>query len=68
MRPFALEEAAYQLNQLSLQLGGCSCEATFFNIDKDFIDPSINHTFGLPCIVLDSHLQSSVGGATKWEP
>jgi hypothetical protein len=26
------------------------------------------HTFGLPCFVLDSGLQSGVGGAPKWEP
>ncbi len=26
------------------------------------------HTFGLLCFVLDSHLQSEVGGVPKWEP
>jgi hypothetical protein len=26
------------------------------------------HTFGLPRFVLDSCLQSGVGGAPKWEP
>jgi hypothetical protein len=65
MLPFALKEAAYWLNQLSLQSDGWSCDATFFNVDKDFIDPSIDHTFGLPCFVLDFHLQSGVGGAPK---
>ncbi len=65
---FALKEAAYRLNWLSLRSDGCSCEATFFDVDKDFIDPSTYHTFGLPCFVLDSWLQSGVGGAPKWEP
>jgi len=68
MWPFALKEAAYRLNRLSLRSDGCSCEATFFGVDTDFIDPSIYHSFGLPCFVLDSRLQSGVGGAPKWEP
>ncbi len=68
MWPFALKEAAYRLNWLSLRSDGCSCEATFFNVDTNFIDPSIYHTFRSPCFVLDSRLQSGVGGAPKWEP
>ncbi len=52
MWPFALKEVAYCLNWLSLCSDGQSCEATFFNIDKEFIDPSIYHTFGSPCFVL----------------
>jgi hypothetical protein len=36
---------------------------------KIFIDPSMyHHTFGSPCFVLDSCLQSGVGGVPKWEP
>jgi hypothetical protein len=68
MLPFALKEAAYCLNQLSLHLDSQSCEATFFTVDQDFIDPLMHHTFGSPCFVLDSHLQSGIGGAPKWEP
>jgi len=68
MWPFALKEAAYRLNRLSLRSDGRSCEATFFDVDTDFIDPSIYHSFGSPCFVLDSRLQSGVGGAPKWEP
>ncbi len=37
MWPFALKEAAFWLNRLSLQLDGGSCEATFFNIDADLL-------------------------------
>jgi hypothetical protein len=40
MWPFASKEAAYQLNQLSLRSDGQSCEAIFFNVDKDFINPT----------------------------
>ena len=68
MWPFALEEAAYRLNWLSLRSDGHICEATFFDVDTDFIDPSIYHSFGSPYFVLDSCLQSGVGGAPKWEP
>jgi hypothetical protein len=68
MWTFALKEAAYCLNCLSLCLDSQSCEATFFNIDKDFIDPLTHHTFGSPCFVLNSCLQSDIGNALKWEP
>jgi hypothetical protein len=68
MWPFALKEVAYQFNRLSLQSDGCCCEATFFDVNKDFTDPSMYNTFGSPCFVMDSRLQSDVGGAPKWEP
>jgi hypothetical protein len=68
MWPFALKEASYQLNWLSLCSDGHSCKATFFSIDKDFINISTLHVFGSPCFVLDSRLQSGIGGAPKWEP
>ena len=68
MWPFALKEAAYRLNQLSLRSDGRSCEATFFNIEKDLFDPASLHVFGSPCFVLDSRLQSGIAGPPKWEP
>ena len=58
MWPFALKEAAYRLNRLSLWSDGRSCEATFFDVD----------TIGSPCFVLDSCLQLGVGSAPRWEP
>ncbi len=66
--PFVLKEAAFRLNQLSLQFHGRSCEATFFNIGKDLFDTSTLHVFGSPCFVLDSRLQSGFAGPPKWEP
>jgi hypothetical protein len=39
-----------------------------FDVDTDFIDPSIYHSFGSQCFVLYSRLQLGVGGAPKWEP
>ena len=66
--PFVLKEAAYRLNRLSLRSDGWSCEATFYGTEKDYIDPLVHHTFGLPCFILDSRLQSGIGGAPKWDP
>jgi hypothetical protein len=68
MWPFALNEAAYCLNRLSLRSDGQSCEATFFNIETDLFDPASLHVFGSPCFVLDSRLQSGIAGPPKWEP
>jgi hypothetical protein len=68
MWPFALKEAAFRLNQLSLRSDGGSCEATFFNIDTDLFNPTTHHVFGSPCFVLDSRLQSGIAGPPKWEP
>jgi hypothetical protein len=68
MWPFSLKEAACCLNQLSLQSDGQSCEATFFNVDKDLFNPTTYHVFGSPCFVLDSQLQSGIAGPPKWEP
>ena len=68
MWPFALKEAAYCLNRLSLGSDGRSCEATFFNIDADLFDPATLHVLGSPCFVLDSRLQSGFAGPRKWEP
>ena len=68
MWPFALKEAAYRLNRLSLRLDGRSCESTFFNVETDLFDPASLHVFGSPCFVLDSRLQSGIAGPPKWEP
>jgi hypothetical protein len=68
MWPFALKEAAYRLNRLSLRSDGRSCESTFFNIETDLIDPASLHVFGSPCFALDSRLQSGIAGPPKWEP
>jgi hypothetical protein len=40
MWPLALKEAAYCLNRFSLQSDSQSCEATFFNVNKDLINPT----------------------------
>jgi hypothetical protein len=56
------------LNRLSLRSAGHSCEATFFNIDKDLFNPTALHVFGSLCFVLDSRLQSGIAGPPKWEP
>ncbi|KAL7547062.1 hypothetical protein ACHAWF_010384 [Thalassiosira exigua] len=48
--------------------GEVHAEALFFGATDRPRDPSLFHTFGSPCFVLDSCLQSSVGGVPKWEP
>ena len=68
MWPFALKEAAFRLNKLSIRSDGRSNEATFFKIDSDIIEPSMFHTFGSPCFVLDARLQSGLSTCPKWEP
>jgi hypothetical protein len=68
MWPFALKEAAFWLNRLSLRSDGRSYKATFFNIDKDLFYLTTLHIFGSPCFVLDSRLQSGIAGPPKWEP
>ena len=50
--PFALKEAAYRLNKLSIRSDGRSVEDTFFDIKDNQVDPSLFHTFGCPCFVL----------------
>jgi hypothetical protein len=68
MWPFALKEAAYCLNRLSIRPDGRSCEATFLNVDTNLFDPTTFHVFGSPCFVLDSRLQFGTAGPPKWEP
>ena len=68
MWPFALKEAAFRLNKLSVRKDGRSNEATFFKIDGDIFEQSMFHTFGCPCFVLDARLQSGLGTVPKWEP
>ena len=68
MWPFALKEAAFRLNRLTIRGDGRSNEATFFNVDSDIIEPSTFHTFGSPCFVLDARLQSGLSTVPKWEP
>ena len=46
MWPFALKEAAFFLNKLSIWTDGRINEATFFGIDGNTIDPEMFHTFG----------------------
>ena len=57
MWPFALKEAAYRLNKLTIGDDGRSNEARFVGINVDFIQPSLFHTFGSPCFALDARLQ-----------
>ena len=68
MWPFALKEAAFRFNKLSIWKDGRSNEATFFGIDSNIIEPDMFHTFGCPWFVLDASLQSGLSTCPKWEP
>ena len=65
--PFALKEAAYRLNKLSIDESGRSNEARCFGIQGDMVQTSLFHTFGSPCFALDARLQSGIAGVQKWE-
>jgi len=68
MWPFALKEAAYRLNRLTIDSDGRSNEVKFFGVDHNFVDPALFHVFGSPCFVLNTRLQSGPAGVPKWEP
>ncbi len=68
MWSFALKEAAFWLNRLSLRSDSHSCKATFFDIDKDLFDPTTLHVLASSCFVLDFRLQSGIASRLKWEP
>ena len=64
---FALKEAAFRLNKLSIRSDGRSNEATFFGVNGDIIDPAMFHTFGCPCFVLDARLKYGLSTCPKWK-
>ena len=64
---FALKQAAFRLDRLSIRTDGISNGATFFGIDGILIVPTIFHTFGYPCFVLVARLQSGLCSCPKWE-
>ena len=53
---FALKEAAYRLNRLTIDTDGRSNGDKFFDVDHDFVDPALFHVFGSPCFVLNARL------------
>jgi hypothetical protein len=67
--PLALLAAADRMNHLHIDLDGKTPEMKFSSAANVTTRLRDFHTFGSPCYVLDSRLQSAGGpGAPKWEP
>lgn len=67
--PFALKLAAHIHNHCHVSNTGVSPVALFTSTPTAYESSlDIFHTFGSPCYVLDSRLQSGLGGVPKWEP
>ena len=65
---FALKEAQDCLNQLNDNLKGTIPDMRFSGIAAMNLRLWNFHTFGCPCYVLGSQLQSNPKGVPKWEP
>lgn len=66
--PFALKAAQDRHNQLNIDLQGKSPDMKFSGVAASTFRFRDFHTFGCPCYILDSRLQSSTIGVPNWEP
>ena len=66
--PFALKAAHDCLNQLNVNLDGTTPDMIFSGVAAKNLRLRDFHTFGCPCYVLDSRLQTNQKGVPKWYP
>ena len=66
--PFALKAAQDRLNQLNVDLKGTTPDMRFSGVAAVNLRLRDFHTFGCPCYILDSRLQTNPKGVPKWEP
>ena len=66
--PFAVKCAEDRINNLQVDLNGMTAEMRFSDSPTSKIDLRNYHTFGCPCYILDSRVQSNPKGLPKWEP
>ncbi len=66
--PLALKAAQDCLNQLSIDLNGKTLGMKFPNVAAATLRLHVFHTWGCPCSILDSRLQSNPKAIPKWEP
>src|SRR6056300_1274480 len=66
--PFALKAAQDRLNQLNIDLDGKTPDMKFSGVASMALRLRDFHTFGCPCYILDSRLQTNQKGVPKWEP
>ena len=66
--PFALKAAQDRMNQLNVNLAGTTPDMRFSGVAAKNLRLRDFHTFGCPCYILDSRLQTNPKGVPKWEP
>ncbi|KAL7460839.1 hypothetical protein ACHAXS_001279 [Conticribra weissflogii] len=66
--PLALKAAQDRMNQLTVDLDGKTPEMKFSDVASATIRLCNCHTWGCPCYILDSRLQTNPKGVPKWEP
>ena len=66
--PFALKAAQDRLNQINVNLDGKTPDMIFSGVAAKNLRLRDFHTFGCPCYVLNSCLQTNPKGAPKWDP
>ena len=68
MWPLALKAAQDRLNQLNVDLNGSTPDMRYSGVSALTLRLRDFHTWGCPCYVLDSRLQTNPKGVSKWEP
>mgnify|MGYP000436230487 FL=1 len=68
MWPLALKAAQDRLNQLNVDLNGSTPDMRYSGVSALTLRLRDFHTWGCPCYVLDSRLQTNSKGVPKWEP
>ncbi|KAL7505265.1 LOW QUALITY PROTEIN: hypothetical protein ACHAXN_002766, partial [Cyclotella atomus] len=66
--PFAVKCAEDRINNLHVDVDGMTAEMRFADSPTAKVDLRNFHTFGCPCYILDSRVQSNPKGLPKWEP
>ncbi|KAL7466425.1 hypothetical protein ACHAXS_006718, partial [Conticribra weissflogii] len=66
--PLALKASQDRLNQLNIDSDGCTPDMKFCDVAAATLWLKDFHTWGCPCYVLDSRLQSHPKAVPKWEP
>jgi hypothetical protein len=66
--PFAIKCAEDWIHNLHVDIDGLTAEMRFSNSPIATVDLRNFHTFGCPCYILDSRVQSNPKGLPTWEP
>ena len=65
---FTLKAEQDRLNQLNVNLQGTTLDMRYSGVAAMTLHLRDFHTFGCPCYILDSWLQTNPKGVPKWEP